>query len=64
MAYSNRLLRRRPRIERRVLALLRGETDPLLDGHDVNAFVRLRHLARRKDWSFMKRKCLTSETTN
>lgn len=48
MAYSNRLLRRRPRIERRVLALLRGETDPLLDGHDVNAFVRLRHLARRK----------------
>jgi len=46
--YSSRSLRRRPRIERRVLAILRGEDDPLLNGNPDNAFVRLNHLARRK----------------
>ncbi|MPS68674.1 hypothetical protein ACLIMP_17440 [Novosphingobium aerophilum] len=45
MAYSNRSLRRRPRVERRVLSLLRGEET--LAEHAA-CFVRLRTLATRR----------------
>lgn len=48
MTYSNRALRRRPRVERRVLAMLRDENDPAVDDLLVAAFVSLRHLARRQ----------------
>ena len=48
MTYSNRALRRRPRVERRLLAMLRDENDPAVDDPLIAAFVRLRHLARRK----------------
>jgi hypothetical protein len=48
MSYSNRSLRRRPRIERRVLAILRGENDPFLDHQHAAAFTRLRVLASRQ----------------
>ncbi|WP_395396601.1 hypothetical protein WBP07_28405 [Novosphingobium sp. BL-8A] len=46
MSYSSRFLRRRPRIERQVLAILRGEDDLLLTGSDAQAFAALRQLAR------------------
>lgn len=48
MSYSNRSLRRRPRVERRVLAMLRGENEASSDDLFVAAFARLRHLAPRK----------------
>ena len=46
MSYSSRFLRRRPRVERLVLAILRGEDDLLLTGSDAQAFAALRQLAR------------------
>ena len=48
MTFTNRSLRRRPRVERRVLAMLRGENDRSRDDPLVAAVARLRHLARRK----------------
>ncbi len=53
MTHSNRTLHRRPRIERRVLAILRGADLVDGDAEKSNAFRRLRHIAARKDMEIL-----------
>ncbi|GFE75414.1 hypothetical protein [Novosphingobium sp. TCA1] len=53
MTHSNRTLHRRPRIERRVLAILRGAEPFDGDAEKSNAFRRLRHIAARKDMEIL-----------